>query len=186
MKHKKCMNPGWLFWDHTCSWPDLVQGLMDFSVYAFVSLIVSSRFILYNGYTRKNTECTVLLILLFLLWCMQEKCASMVGQAEDTCGALNSEKPNSSHDFKHLCFNHTQNCLCSSAAGTLRTSTIYYARREDSETLQKCMRAHVAALCAWCAWCAWSSIVSWCAEWLMIYSRMSLWLRTKWPFLPRL
>ena len=168
MKHKKCMNPGWLFWDHTCSWPDLVQGLMDFSVYAFVSLIVSSRFILYNGYTRKNTECTVLLILLFLLWCMQEKCASMVGQAEDTCGALNSKKPTSSHDLKTSAFTmiNNQKCLC-----CWHTQNFNHLLRETRRfrDFAKFMPAHVAA---WLAWCAWSSTVSLCAEWLLTWRQM--------------
>ena len=174
MKHKKRMNLGWLFWDNTCSPPELVQGLTDFSVYICCcspvrQSPVHSVHLFHVQKLKLNVHCACShFFLVFLFWCMQEKCASVVGQAEDTCGALNSKKPTSSHDLKTSAFTmiNNQKCLC-----CWHTQNFNHLLRETRRfrDFAKFMPAHVAA---WLAWCAWSSTVSLCAEWLLTWRQM--------------
>ena len=142
-------------------------------IFAVVPLSVNPQFILYICFMYKSLSSmyivhAVIFFLAFLFWCMQEKCASVVGQAEDTCGALNSKKPTSSHDLKTSAFTmiNNQKCLC-----CWHTQNFNHLLRETRRfrDFAKFMPAHVAA---WLAWCAWSSTVSLCAEWLLTWRQM--------------
>ena len=154
MKHKKCMNLGWLFWDNTCISPESVQGLKDFYVYIcfFYRLPIRSSFYILGINTWFN--CMV---------CMQEKCASMAGQAEDTRDELNSKKTNLLTGFSKHAFTMTI-FLTSKLFSTVARSELQPSTTRDAKIQRlgkQCMYAHVAS---WCTLCALWSTVWECVE----------------------